>query len=386
VIVLGSTGSVGTQTLATIEHLNELHGRGESSLEFEVVGLACAGRSRALLEQVARFGPGHVAIASAADEAMPGTRVLAGDDAAERLVREVECDLVVSAIVGTAGLAATHGAVSLGRNVALANKETLVAAGDLVVSAARRSGAKLLPLDSEHAAAWQCMGSGAPPFEEAPSIRRLILTASGGPFRTMSLAACHDAPPEAALDHPTWSMGPKNTIDSASLMNKGLELIEAHHLFALASSKLDAVIHPQSFVHAMVELEDSSLMAQMACPDMRLPIQQALTHPARLGSPVERADVCSLGSLTFEAVDPARWPAIGLARRAIDEGCGAVLNGANEAAVAGYLAGRVRFGEIVGLVEAAMDRVGAPTIGSVEDALAVGEEARGFVEGRVGSR
>jgi len=389
ILILGCTGSIGTQTIEAIEHLNALHARGACPDEFEVVGLASGSGCSRVVEQATRLGVRHVAIANEeADVEIDGATVLRGPEACETLVRTVECDLVVSAIVGAAGLPSTLAAVSIGRDVAIANKETLVAAGDLVISEARRSGTRLLPIDSEHAGAWLCLGL-TPPLAETPPIRRLTLTASGGPFRTQTLEACREAPPSAALRHPTWAMGPKNTIDSASLMNKALELIEAHHLFNLPAEKLDAVIHPQSVVHAMVELEDGSLLAQLSAPDMRLPIQQALTHPHRVEPLAARTDLTSLNDLCFERVDVERWPAIRLAWRAIREGgtAGAVLNAANEAAVEAYLdpdGPRVSFGEIPGIVEAAMDGVAVRELGSVDDAFEPAAEARGFVESRLG--
>lgn len=385
VIILGSTGSVGTQTLDTIGHLNRLHARDASPTRFEVVGLAAGSASPALKRQAEAWPHARVAVAD--PEAT--THHLRGPDAAEQLVRAVDCDVIVSAIVGTAGLRATFAGVQLGRDVALANKETLVAAGPLVTAEARRTGARLLPLDSEHAAAWQCLtpyaDTDAPPWADTPRVSRLILTASGGPFRTQTHRQCYDAAPEQALRHPTWNMGRKNTIDSASLINKALELIEAHHLFALPAHQLDILIHPQSIVHALIELPDHSLIAHLAAPDMRLPIQQALTHPERIESPIARADLAALSDLTFEPADPERWPAVDLARRAIEArgAAGAVLNGANEAAVEAFLdpAGpRIPFGRIPELVALAMDELAHLPLTTLDDADHAAAEARRLVE------
>lgn len=389
VIILGSTGSIGTQTIQTIEHLNHLHADGRFPHAFDIVGLAAGRASSALIEQATRARAGHVAVSQESVD-IAGATVFHGDDAAERLVDTVDCDLVVSAIVGAAGLPATYRAVAKGRDVALANKETLVAAGDLVIAEARRAGAHLLPVDSEHAGAWLCLGL-TPPLPETPPIRKLTLTASGGPFRTRSLAEIHDAPADAALRHPTWAMGPKNTLDSASLMNKALELIEAHHLFNLPASKLDAVIHPQSVVHAMVEHEDGSIAAQLSVPDMRLPIQQALTHPHRVDAIAPSTDLTALADLSFERVDPKRWPAIELAWRAIDAGgtAGAVFNAANEAAVEAYLdpsGSRIAFGDIPVVVGQAMDAIGSRPLASLEDAFDAERQAKAFVVERLAIR
>lgn len=382
VLVLGSTGSIGTQTLATIEHLNALHRRGEHPRSYEVVGLAAGANAPLLAEQAARFRVPTVALGMA-NGGVPGARVLTGPDAAERLVRETPCDLVVAAIVGSAGLEATLAAIELGRDVALANKETLVAAGALAVAACRASGSRLLPVDSEHSGVWQAIGTSAcPPFDAPAGVRRLVLTASGGAFRTSPLGSLHDAPVGEALKHPVWSMGPKVTIDSASLMNKALEIIEAHWLFGLPAERLDALVHPQSIVHALVEMVDGSVVAQLGTPDMRGPIQLALGWPHRGEGCTRRLDLAALGSLTFEAVDPARYPAFGLAGEALRRGgtAGAVLNAANEAAVAAYLERRCAFGEIPTLVARAMGEVGAGPLRTLADVRAADAQARRSVE------
>lgn len=397
VIVLGSTGSVGTQTLDVISHLNSLHDRGLSPTRFRVVGLG-AGRNAGLLaEQALRFGVRDVALtcpasASEVPSLEADLRARIGSDGAQLLVREIECDIVVAAIVGVAGLPATLEAVRLGRDIALANKETLVAAGSLVVAEAKASGSRILPVDSEHAALWQCLSSAVgastcPPLSLPSSVHRVVLTASGGPFRAVPLQVMRDATPEMALRHPTWKMGDKVTIDSASMMNKGLELIEAHWLFGVPAPRLGAIIHPQSIVHAMAELADGSIVTQMAAPDMRLPIQQALSHPERLDGASRKLDLVSLSRLDFETPDPERFPAIGLAIRAIESGgtTGAILNAANEVAVDAFLKRLISFGSIPTLVEAAIDSIPATPIRSLDNVMEADKAARRLVGERAGA-
>jgi 1-deoxy-D-xylulose-5-phosphate reductoisomerase len=311
-----------------------------------------------------------------------------GEAAAERLIREVPCDLVVAAIVGSAGLGATLAALELGRDVALANKETLVAAGGLATAACRASGSRIMPVDSEHSGVWQALGMGVPAPMAAPAgVRRVVLTASGGAFRTRRLEDLHGAPVAEALRHPVWSMGPKVTIDSASLMNKALEIIEAHWLFGLPPEKLGAVVHPQSVVHAMVEYDDGSLVAQMGSPDMRGPIQAALSWPHRSQGCTPKVDLARLGSLSFEAVDPARYPAFGLAFEALRMGgtAGAVLNAANEAAVSAYIEERCAFGEIPRLVAGAMREVGSSPVRTLADVWEADREGRKSVSAALGA-
>ncbi len=389
-IILGSTGSIGTQTLEVVAHLNALHDRGVFEHRFDVVGLA-AGKGAALLAEQARaFGVRDVAIAEGDGVDSPEVRVRRGGDAAERLVREVECDVVLAAIVGSAGLPATLAAVQLGRDVALANKETLVAAGSLVVPASHRSGAKLLPVDSEHAAVWQCLQGfcEAPALKQPPqSVRRVILTASGGPFRNATSAQIAGATREQALKHPTWTMGAKVTIDSASLMNKALEIIEAHWLFALPGEKIEAAVHPQSAAHAIVEFDDASMVAQLATPDMRGPIQTALTWPRRVASLVKPMPIGSGAmSLQFEAPDRQRFPLLTTAYRAIREGgtSGAILNAANEEAVLAFLRDdAMRFGRISELVLDAIDAVATSPLTTLDDALDADRRARAVVRERL---
>ena len=406
-IVLGSTGSIGTQTLQVVEHLNALHTRGEWPTRYEIVALA-GGRNRALLqEQAERFRVREVALGSFDDPvvgAMESTwRTPWGDgtqgrgaEAVTRLIRRVECDLVVAAMSGVAGLPATLAAVELGRDVALANKETLVAAGDLVAAAARRTGARLLPVDSEHSGVWQCLGGdgqtskadrqsgAAPPMQVGDEVARVVLTASGGPFRTWTPEQMERATPEQALKHPTWTMGPKVTIDSASLMNKALEVIEAHWLFDLPPERIGVLIHPQSIVHALVEFADGSVVAQLGAPDMKTPIQHALTWPRRADGCSTRMSWSKVSRLEFEEVDAARFPALDLAYRAIREGSGAVLNAANEVAVQAFLAGRIGLSSIPRIVRQAMDRIPARPAASLDDVVHTDRLARDAARGMIG--
>ncbi|MFN0131086.1 MAG: 1-deoxy-D-xylulose-5-phosphate reductoisomerase [Phycisphaerales bacterium] len=397
VIVLGSTGSIGTQTLDAIAHLNRLHARGLFHAPFVITGLAANANADLLAEQADRFRVRDLALAGTApDSAAFADRILRrGPEAAERLVRQVDADLVVAAITGIAGLPATLASVELGRDVALANKETLVAAGALIVPTARRTGSRLLPIDSEHSGVWQAVAPYAPNAESrmpnaaplAPplsldaQIARVTLTASGGPFRTFTTDQLAAATPAQALNHPTWSMGRKVTIDSASLMNKALELIEAHWLFGLSADRLDAVIHPQSIVHAFVEYADGSVLAQLAAPDMRLPIQHALTFPMRAPASVRRLDLAALSRLHFEPIDANRFPAIGLARAAMAAAgaAGTTLNAANESAVDAFLAGRIPFPRITDLVARALEALPSTPISSLADVMAADARARAFV-------
>lgn len=407
IILLGSTGSIGTQTVEVVEHLNALHARGEFPFRLRVVGLATGRNAAKMFEQAMRLGVRDLALADeqGACDAPTGTRLRRGRDAAEAMVRDVECDVVLGAMVGAAGLPATLAAVELGRDVALANKETLVAAGALVVPAARASGSRLLPVDSEHAGVWQClMGSGkfevgtrrpetsellpslgvpCPPLVCDNSIARIVLTASGGPFRTWTREATHAATPQQALRHPTWSMGPKVTIDSASLTNKALEVVEAHWLFGVPGEKIDVLVHPQSIVHALVEFADGSVIAQMGPPDMRSPIQYALTFPLRPDGISRKLDLTTLSRLDFSPPDCEQFPALDAAYEIIARGgtAGAVFNAANEEAVESFLAaeGSLAFGRIAELSRSALESVGVSPLRSLADAMEADAEARRFV-------
>ncbi len=349
IVLLGATGSIGASTLDLIER---------NPQSFVVVALA-GGRDAAALAKVAlAVRPEFVAIRdesayAALKEALAGTniQVAAGREAVIEAASR-PADLVVSAIVGAAGVEPTHAAIAAGRDVALANKECLVCAGAPFMRAAREAGARLLPMDSEHNAIFQALGGADP-----ATIERMIITASGGPFRTWAKEAIETATVAEALNHPNWSMGPKITVDSATMMNKGLELIEAHHLFGVPAEKLDVVVHPQSIVHGLVSFADGAVTAGMGAPDMRVPIAHCLGFPDRLAALTPRLDLAAIGSLTFERPDYDRFPSLRLALDALAAGGGlpTVLNAANEIAVEAFLAGRIAFGGIARHVAEAID-------------------------------
>jgi 1-deoxy-D-xylulose-5-phosphate reductoisomerase len=386
-LILGSTGSIGTQALDVVSHVNALHARGESPVAFEVVGLA-AGRNASLLsEQAAKFGVRHVALREGEPRGS-FSRVHLGAESAQRLVEETECDLVLAAMVGASGVPATLAAASLGRDIALANKETLVAAGSLVVPLARRTGSRLLPVDSEHCGVWQCLAgrsASTPPLQAASHVTRITLTASGGPFRTWTRSQMEAATAAQARKHPTWSMGDKVTIDSASLMNKALELIEAHWLFGVEPERLGAVIHPQSIVHAFVEFADRSTLAQLASPDMRTPIHAAMLWPHEAPGMGRTLDLQTMSQLTFEPVDAARFPAPDAAFEVMRRGgaSGAAFNAANEQAVEAFVAGRIPFTRVVDLAVEAMTALGHERLRDVDDLLEADAKARAWVSDRL---
>jgi 1-deoxy-D-xylulose-5-phosphate reductoisomerase len=341
VVVLGSTGSIGGSCLDVIAHLSD---------RLEAVGLTAHSRWEELLTQVHEHAPRYVAVTDpeaarqlARQALPPQTQLLTGSDCLRRLVTAPEVDVVLTAIVGAAGLEGTWHALEAGKTVAIANKETLVMAGPLVMDLARRRQACVLPVDSEHSAIFQALQCG-----RRSEVRRVVLTASGGPFRGRSAVELADVTPAQALKHPTWNMGPKITIDSATLMNKALEIIEARWLFDLDPDQIEVVIHPESIVHSFVEFNDGSVLAQLSPPDMRLPIQYALTYPDRVSGPTRRLCWAELGTLHFEQPDADTFPALELGHEVARRGgsCGAVLNAANEAAVGEFLAGRLRFLDI----------------------------------------
>jgi len=379
--VLGATGSIGESTL-------DLIGRDPSA--YQVVALT-GGHNAARLAELAILHRAELAVIADPDGyaalraglAGTGIEVGAGEEALLEAASR-PADWVMAAIVGAAGLKPTLEAVRQGSLTALANKECLVSAGDIFMAEVARAKATLLPVDSEHSAVMQMM-TGARPEQ----IELVCLTASGGPFRRWSLDEMRDARPEQALNHPNWSMGPKVTIDSATLMNKGLELLEAHHLFSLPPTKLDVLIHPQSIVHCLVHLSDGSVLAQMSCPDMRTPIAYSLAWPERMHAPTKRLDLAELGTLTFEAPDEKRFPALRLAREVLAAGgsAGTVLNAANEIAVEAFLAGRIGFLAIAGLVEATLAANSGLTTchrESVDDVLAIDAEARASARSLLG--
>ena len=384
-VVLGSTGSIGVNTLDVVEHLNR---SGNGSPRFRVLGLAAGRNVARLVEQARATGVRAVAVADGAaaaevGAALPGVRVLSGPDAALELVESCGEELtdVVAAVVGSAGLPAAAAAARRGLRIGLANKETLVCAGEWVSPLVRRHGATVIPVDSEHSAIFQCLHGS-----QRADVRRIVLTASGGPFRRASRQEMENATVEQALKHPTWTMGPKITIDSATMMNKALEIIEAHWLFDLPAERIGVIIHPQSVAHSFVEFEDNSVLAQLGPPDMRTPIQYALTYPHRPVGCSRAMDWASLSRLDFEPPDPERFPAIGLAYEVIRAGgtAGAVFNAANEQAVEAFLDRKVRFGRIVELVREALNATPARPVDSLEAVLRADREARAFVRSRIG--
>jgi 1-deoxy-D-xylulose-5-phosphate reductoisomerase len=341
VVVLGSTGSIGTSCLDVIGHLGD---------RLEAFGLAAHKSWETLLAQVQRWQPAYVTVTDAeaarqlARQTLPArTRLLSGADAIGAMVCDPQVDVVVTAIVGAAGLTGTWMALEAGKTVAVANKETLVMAGPLVMELARKRGARILPVDSEHSAVFQAMQSG-----RRGEVRRIVLTASGGPFRGKKRAELAEVTAGEALRHPTWNMGPKITVDSATLMNKALEVIEARWLFDLQPDQIEVIIHPESIIHSFVEFTDGSVLAQLSPPDMRLPIQYALTYPERVDGPARRLNWAELGALKFEQPDRETFPALELGFEVARRGgtCGAVFNAANEAAVSLFLAGELRFLDI----------------------------------------
>jgi len=348
IAILGATGSIGKSTLDLVERSPE---------RFEVSAVTAATNVEALADIVRRTGAKLAVVADESRyddlaELLVGTncRAAAGSGALIEAAA-ADADLVIAAIVGCAGLEPVMGAVEAGRTVALANKEALVTAGALMTDAARASGATLLPIDSEHNAIFQCLAGS-----RSADVSRLILTASGGPFRSASAETIRSATPAQAVAHPNWSMGAKISVDSATMMNKGLELIEAHYLFGLPSERIDILVHPQSVVHSMVEFVDGSVLAQLGTADMRIPIAYALAWPERMATPAQKLDLAAIARLEFEAPDFDRFPALRLAREALEEGGAApvVLNAANEIAVAGFLAGRLGFADIARVVHEAL--------------------------------
>jgi 1-deoxy-D-xylulose-5-phosphate reductoisomerase len=374
--ILGSTGSVGRSTLAVVDSFPE---------RLRVAGLAAGGNIELLAEQIERYQPEVVSVRSESDAALlrarfPGLEVIPGIEGACAVASMPSVDAVIAAIVGAAGIPAVHAALRQGKRVGIANKEVLVAAGDVMTRAAQEHGGEILPVDSEHNAVHQAIRCGT-----HAEVERIILTASGGPFLQRDLATFDDITIEAALAHPTWRMGNKISIDSATMMNKGLEVIEAHHLFAMPADRIDIAIHPQSIVHSMVEYVDGSIIAQLSTTDMKFPIQYALFYPERAPAAFARLDLARMRSLDFLPVDSRRFPAVALAYEACREGGSmpAVLNAANEIAVERFLAGELPFTAIVEMVRRVLDRHSGQVraITSVEDALHWDEWARNEARG-----
>jgi 1-deoxy-D-xylulose-5-phosphate reductoisomerase len=370
VSILGSTGSVGENTIDLIRRAPD---------QYRIVALTAHKNAHKLAQQALILKPAFVAIGDEAGygvlkDLLHGTGVRLGAGA-EALCEAgaMDANWVMASIVGAAGLKPTLAAVRRGGVVALANKECLVSAGDLFMREVARHKATLLPVDSEHNAIFQVFD-----FHQPEQVRRIILTASGGPFRTWTRAQMSHAVPAQAVAHPNWSMGAKISVDSATMMNKGLELIEAHHLFGLSSERIDILVHPQSVVHSMVEYSDGSVLAQMASPDMRTPIAFALGWPARIAAPAERLDLARVGTLTFEAPDTTKFPALRLARAALTSGGAAptILNAANETAVSRYLAGEIGFLDIAATVEHTLEQLPRASMATLDDILAIDAEAR----------
>jgi 1-deoxy-D-xylulose-5-phosphate reductoisomerase len=368
VLILGSTGSIGVQALDVIERNNELI----------AVGLSAGTDHEALLRQAVRHRVDAVALADPAAAASAAGQwdegsVFSGVEGLMRLVTETQCDIVLNAIVGSAGLGPTVVALGEGIDLALANKESLVVGGELVMQLAEATGAQLIPVDSEHSALFQLLAGEAP-----GTVDRLVLTASGGPFRGMTRAQLADVGVADALAHPTWEMGGKITIDSATLMNKGLEIIEAHHLFGVGYDDIDAVVHPQSIIHSLIDLNDGATLAHLGYPDMRVPISYALNFPARTDVPVERLDLAALGSLTFERPDREVFACLALAEAAGRAGGTApcVMNAANEVAVAAFLEQRIPFLAIPEVIERTLESVEHAPLGHFSQLGDVDHEAR----------
>jgi 1-deoxy-D-xylulose-5-phosphate reductoisomerase len=378
-LILGSTGSIGTQALDVVARAPEA---------FELVGLSAGTAHEALLAQARTYGVRRVALsdpdaAARAAEAWTEGEVLAGAEGLVRLVAESGADLVLNAIVGSAGLGPTIVALTEGIDVALANKESLVVGGELVTALAEATGAQLIPVDSEHSAMHQLIAAEQ---GRAGTVDRLVITASGGPFRGRRREELEHVTVEEALRHPTWAMGGKITIDSATLMNKGLEVIEAHHLFGVPYDRIDVVVHPQSIVHAVVALCDGASLAHLGHPDMRVPIAYALHHPERVDVPVRTLDLAAVGSLSFETPDTEAFPCLRLAREAAQAGgtgpC--VLNAANEIAVHAFLSGRLGFMGIPAVIERTLERVGATQVHAFDTLYRADADARAVAAELVG--
>jgi 1-deoxy-D-xylulose-5-phosphate reductoisomerase len=368
VIILGSTGSIGTQALDVVTRSSEL----------QVVGLSASTNADQLLEQAKSFGVKRVALsdesaAARAAELWTGGEVLAGAEGLIELIVETDCDLVLNGLVGSAGLGPTVATLGEGIDLALANKESLVVGGELVTALAEATSARIIPVDSEHSALHQLLAS-----EKPGTVDRLILTASGGPFRGRAAAELAGVTIEEALAHPTWAMGGKITIDSATLMNKGLELIEAHHLFGVGYERIDVVVHPQSIIHSLIQLNDGAALAHMGYPDMRVPISYALHWPERADVPVKPLDLPELGQLTFEEPDLEAFPCLRLAREAAVAGGTApcVLNAANEVAVGAFLDGELSFTGIAEVIERALADLPAEPVRHFSDLYRADAAAR----------
>lgn len=375
IAILGSTGSIGTQALEVI---------GENPSLFNAYVLTAYSNAFLLIQQALQFKPAYAIICDKGkyEEVLSAlahttTKVLAGIEAINEIITHPEIDMVITAMVGFAGLEPTIAAIKAGKDIALANKETLVVAGELITGLAKQHNVKILPVDSEHSAIYQCLAG-----EEGNAIEKIILTASGGPFRGKTSAFLADVTRENALKHPNWVMGAKITIDSATLMNKGLEVIEAKWLFNLEAKQVDVIVHPQSIIHSMVQFEDGSIKAQMGLPDMKLPIQYALTHPARLKNNFKRFDFTAYPNLTFEKPDMETFRNLGLAFEALGRGGNmpCIINAANEVAVAAFLSNTISFLAMSVVIETSMQHISYKTHPTLDDYLNTDKETRIFAQ------
>ncbi len=378
--ILGSTGSIGVQTLDIVAENPDL---------FEVTSLAAGRNWQRLAEQAVRFDADCVVIADTSKyEALKSAlasypiKVFTGEESLRQMVRSSEVDVVVNALVGYAGLHPTVAAIEAGKKIALANKETLVVGGDLVMRMAAERKVPIMPIDSEHSAIFQCLAG------ECSPVRRLIITCSGGALRDVPAEKLADVTPEQALKHPQWSMGAKITIDSATLVNKGFEVIEAHWLFGIGGDRISVLVHPQSIVHSMVEFDDGAIKAQLGTPDMRMPISYALMFPRRASRPQERFSFLDHPMLTFAEPDRAKYPALDIAYDCMRRGgtAACVMNGANEVAVAAFLGGRCRFTDITASIEYALERAAFVASPTLDDYAASNAESRALAEEYLASR
>ena len=387
IALLGSTGSIGRQCIDVVQSLPD---------RLQIVSLSAGGNLEELIKQIHGYSPQLVSVADADLASQLAAKLRAaglaklpeiqhGPAGIRAVATHPDADVVVSAAVGVVGLEATFAAIRAGKQIALSNKEVLVAAGEIVMAAVHAAGVELLPVDSEHNAIHQCLRAGQQGRSQE-EVRRLVLTASGGPFRRTPLTAVANATPEQALNHPKWKMGQRITIDSATLMNKGFEVIEARWLFDIPLAKIDVVIHPQSTVHSMVEFVDSSILAQLGPTDMRMPLQYALTYPERVPAPALHLDWTALKRLDFEKVSTRRFPCLKLAREALRRGGAmpAALNAADEVAVAAFLDRRMNFGGISRVIEAVLSRMTRSKPASIEDILAADLEARRLAMEEIG--
>lgn len=368
IVIFGSTGSIGTQTLRVIDKYPE---------RFELVGLGCGANYTLLNEQIAKYRPRYVFIAENADKIIPmGAEIL---PSAETLA-EVDADIFVSAAVGMAGLAPTLKAIETGKDIALANKETLVSAGDYVMARAKANGVKMLPVDSEHSALWQCLNYG-----NARNVKNLILTASGGAFRGLKTDELKNVSVVDALKHPTWNMGRKVTIDSATLMNKGLEVIEAKHLFDVDAERIKVLVHKESVVHSMVQFDDNSVIAELSEPSMILPIQLALTYPDKIESEVKELDLSDITTLSFEKPDMDTFKALKIAYDVAKTGgtAGAVMNAADEVAVTAFIDGKIGFLDIPTVISRTLDKCEIHTQYDYECVIQADIKARAIAENEI---